>query len=94
MDALSGLNTFISVWMGLWIIPAAITQGDFRNIVAFVNIKTSLYFLFLLLMNTIVMLPAEGWSGYTLIKVLVLSLLPFLAAYFMLRFYHARIPNK
>lgn len=94
MDALSGLSIFISVWMGLWIIPAAIAQGDFRHIIAFVNIKTSLYLLFLLLMNISVMIPAVGWSGNAVIKILMLSLLPFLAAYFMLRFYHSRITGK
>lgn len=90
MDVLTGLSTFITVWVGLWVIPAAMPQADLKKFSGFVNRKTSLYFALLILMNTMVVFPADGWPGTAIIKVLLLSLIPFGAAYFMLRFYYGR----
>lgn len=90
MDVFAGLSTFISVWLGLWVIPAAMPQANAKVPGSYVNRKTSLYFLMLISMNVMVMFPIDGWSGTWIIKVIVLSLLPFVAACFMLRFYHAQ----
>jgi hypothetical protein len=90
MDVFAGLSTFISVWLGLWVIPAAVPQASAKAPGNFIDRKTSLYLLMLISMNVMVVFPAEGWSGTLIIKVIVLSLLPFVAACFMLRSYYGR----
>ncbi|MDO9521289.1 MAG: hypothetical protein Q8K97_07705 [Pseudohongiella sp.] len=87
MNAVAGLSTFVIVWFGLWVIPAAIVNSETRQFSGFFNRKTALYFVLMVLMNAGVVVPDAGLSGVSLTKVLVLSLLPFAAAYMMVRYY-------
>lgn len=91
MDVLSGLSIFATVWFGLWVIPAAIMHPETRRLYNVVNFKTSLYLLLMILMNVALVLPEGGSMGTSVLKVLVLSLLPFGSAYLMVRFYHSTV---
>lgn len=91
MDTLSGLSLFATVWLGLWVIPSAIMNPETRRIENAVNHRTMLYFLLLLVMHTAVVMPEAGLSAMSVIRVLVLSLLPFGSAYMMVRYYHSTV---
>ncbi|MBU2097179.1 MAG: hypothetical protein KKD00_00315 [Gammaproteobacteria bacterium] len=49
------------------------------------------YLIILLVMNMAVILPESPLSAATVIKVLLLSLLPFCSAYLMVRYYHSTV---
>ena len=93
LEIVSALNTFVNVVIGLWFLPAAIlmdADGRFRGVVP---VKFIAYTMLLLTLNTNAMLQAVVWSSEALIKIILMTCVPIVAAYLMKRFYFVRLPD-
>ncbi len=85
------LNTFINVVIGLWFLPSAIDlnlRGRLKGVAPF---KFAAYAVALIFLNSLAVLHSVAWSMSSLGKIVLMSLLPFVAAYLMKRFYFARL---
>lgn len=91
LELASVLNTFINVVIGLWLLPSTIdldSQGRLKGVAV---LKFSTYAGVLLFLNSLAVLYSASWSINSLGKILLLSSLPFVAAYLMRRFYFDRL---
>lgn len=85
------LTTFINVVIGLWFLPSAInldSRGRFKSVAL---LKFSTYAVVLIFLNSLAVLQGAAWSIDSFGKIMLLSLLPFIAAYLMKQFYFANL---
>ena len=91
LELLVSLNTFISVWFGLWVIPATFKVNNTGRISDVKWKLATAYFAILLVVNAGAVVAVYGISRASVVKSFVISGLPFFAAYLMHRHYYSRI---
>lgn len=91
LEVISSLSIFITVWLGLWVLPHAIRCGVTGKFTSYYNKKVVIIFVSVFFLHSLTMFPEYGLNFSTFLRVLVIAVLPLISAYFMDKYYFSRI---
>lgn len=84
-------NAIFLALLATWIIPLAIRDKETGRYIGYANRKTLVYFILVIVTESLILSELYGLEIQTILKICINSALPFVAAYFFVKYSQKRL---